>query len=212
MIVEVHPEYPQPRRIAEVAARLRSGALIAYPTDTIYAVGCATTSKKAVEALQRLKSQKRTRDRKNSKAMSIIVPDMSTISEWAVVDDRDYRLMKRATPGPFTFILRATRKVPKVMLNRQKTIGVRIPDAPVALALAEHLGSPIITMSASNEDGELIATPRDLEAAYRGAVEVVLDAGMLYPEPSTVIDLTGRTPEVVRIGKGSLDDLGLMLD
>lgn len=209
MIIEVHPDYPQPRRLDQVVKHLERGDLVAYPTDTVYAVGCATTRKKAVAAIHKLKADKRGLDSRagGSRPLSIIVPDMSTISEWALLDDRAYRLMKRLTPGPFTFVLRATRKVPRVMLTRQKTIGVRIPDSLIARELSERLGAPLITTSATGEDGELLRTPRDIEQAYGGGIKAVLDAGPIYPEPSSVIDLTDDVPVVLREGKGDVSTL-----
>jgi tRNA threonylcarbamoyl adenosine modification protein (Sua5/YciO/YrdC/YwlC family) len=212
VIIEVHPEHPQPRRIRQAVDLLRDGQLIAYPTDTVYAIGCSVEDKRAVELIHRVKAEKNPvavpRGEKNQ-PLSIIVPDLSTIAEWAVVEDWAYRLLRRATPGAFTFILEASRRVPRVMLTRQKTIGIRVPDSPVALALCAELGGPVITTSATGEDGELLLDPREIEASYKGRIAAVLDAGALLPQPSTVIDLTGDEPRVLREGKGSLDAIGL---
>lgn len=212
MILEVHAEHPQPRRIRQAVDLLRAGELIAYPTDTVYAIGCSVNEKRAVELIHRVKAEKNpaqvARGEKNQ-PLSIIVPDLSSIAEWAVVEDWAYRLLRRATPGAFTFILQASRRVPKVMLTRQKTIGIRIPDSPIALALCAELGSPVITTSATGEDGELLLDPHAIEEDYKGRISAVLDAGPLLPQPSTVIDLTGDAPRILREGKGSLEAIGL---
>ncbi len=206
MIIEVNGEHPQPRRIQEALRSLgRGGGLIAYPTDTVYAVGCRLDDREAVEAIDRLKTE-----RGGSQGpLSVIVPDLSAIASLAVVEDVAYRILRRALPGPFTFVLKATRQVPKFMLRRQKTIGIRMPDAPVAQALCEALGGVLITTSAKSRDGELLDDPREIEAEYRGSVRVVLDAGPILSSPSTVIDLTSEPHEVLRRGKGDPSALGL---
>lgn len=207
MIIEVHPEHPNPRRIRQAVERMERGAIVAYPTDTVYAVGCSIREKKAVEQIHRIKAGKS--GTTVQQRLSIIVRDLSAISEWAIVHDAQYRMLKRATPGPYTFILPASRAVPRAMLTKQKTIGIRVPDAPVALALCEALGAPIVTTSATGTDGELLVTPHEIEDQYGALVEVILDAGPIVPAPSTIIDLSTDEPAVLRLGKGDPSILGL---
>ena len=207
MIIEVNAEHPQPRRVQEALRHLGKGALIAYPTDTVYAVGCRLDDREAVKNLQRLKLN---RGSGVERPMSVIVPELSAISSWAVMEDASYRIARRALPGPYTFIFKATRKVPRGLLAKQKTIGVRIPQAPVAIFLCQMLGGVLLTTTAKGLDKELLSTPREIEAAYKGMVTVVLDAGPLTPEPSTVVDMTTSPPEVLREGKGDLAPIGLV--
>ncbi len=205
MIIEIHHEHPQPRRITEALRRMGTRAgLIAYPTDTVYAIGCRVRDKDAVSQLQRLKAE-----RGEGGLWSIIGPDLSAISEYAVVEGPAYRVLRRALPGAFTFVLRATKQVPKLLQTRQKTIGVRVPDSAVALALCEALGGVMVTTSAKGPEGQLLTTPREIEEHYRGKVKVILDAGALAPQPSTVVDLTTTPPEVLRNGAGDLGPIGL---
>jgi tRNA threonylcarbamoyl adenosine modification protein (Sua5/YciO/YrdC/YwlC family) len=207
MIVEVNSEHPQPRRIREALRMMKKGSLIAYPTDTVYGVGCRFDDREAVKKLQRLKSE---RGSGFGGPMSVIVPDLSAISQWAIMEDAAYRIVRRALPGPYTFIFKATKKVPKGLLEGQKTIGVRVPAAPVAVILCEMLGGVLLTTTAKGLDKELLNAPRQIEAAYKGAVSVVLDAGPLTPEPSTVVEMTTSSPEVLREGKGPLATIGLV--
>ncbi len=209
MIIEVNPDHPQPRRIAEAVRRLEAGELVAYPTDTVYAIGCDVRNKKAVERVQKLKMAAQNERKSKRILLSIIVPDLRSLADWAIVDDHVYRLLKRATPGPYTFILKASRKAPRVLLNKQKTIGLRVPDCPVAVEMARQLRSPIITTTAKF-DGEMLSVPREIERAYNGQVSAVVDSGPLFPQPSTVIDMTGPVPELVRQGKGELDSIGFI--
>lgn len=204
MIIEVNAEHPQPRRIAEALRRLGSGELVAYPTDTVYAVGCSLEDKEAVRKLLAMRE-----GQGSALPPSIIVPDLSAISQWAMVEGGAYRVLRRATPGPFTFILPATRQVPRQMLQKRKSLGVRVPDSPIALALCRALGGVLVTTSAKGEDGELLSSPREIEEAYKGQVAVVLDGGPIAPSPSTVVDLTLDPPEVIRVGKGDLETIGL---
>ena len=209
MIIEVNPVHPQPRRIAQAADVLRRGGLVAYPTDTVYAVGCLLGCAQAVEKLRRLKVRARN-GRAQDAHLSIIVPNLSSISDLAVVGDAAYRLLRRVTPGPYTFILPATRRVPRKMIaKRQKTIGIRIPDSAVALALVRQLGEPIATTSAKGMDGDLLDDPRAVKSACGMDVEIVLDSGPIFPQPSTILDLSEDAPVVIREGKGDLLPLGL---
>lgn len=205
MILEINPTHPQPRRIDRAVEVLRRGGLVAYPTDTVYAIGGALSQSSAIKRMQQWKSRFGSQT-----PPAVIVADVRAIAALAVVEDEVFRLIRRLTPGPYTFILPASRKVPRKVLSRKgKTVGVRLPDSPVTRALVEALGEPLLTASAKGLDGELLSVPRDVEAAVRGFADLILDAGPLLPEPSTVIDVTGDVPVIVRIGKGSVEGLGL---
>ncbi|MBA2663490.1 MAG: threonylcarbamoyl-AMP synthase [Bradymonadaceae bacterium] len=205
MIIEVNPNHPQPRRIEQILEVLRSGGLVAYPTDTIYGIGCDIFNRKAVERLHQL-----VREIKGSpdhSPLSFICHDLSNISEYAIVNDYSYRTLKRMLPGPYTFILEATKLVPKIMLNKRKTVGIRVPDSAIPLEIVRALGNPIATTSATQPDGELIPDPWTIDDLYGHAVELVIDGGYLFPEPSTIIDFSGDHPQLIRKGKGSVGDL-----
>jgi tRNA threonylcarbamoyl adenosine modification protein (Sua5/YciO/YrdC/YwlC family) len=201
VILEINPVYPQPRRIARAVEVLRRGGLIAYPTDTVYAIGGALAEPRAVKAIQRWKALGG-----STTPPSIIADDISTVASLAAVDNEAYKLIRRLTPGPYTFILPAARLVPRKLLARTgRSVGVRLPAAPVVQALVAALGGPLLTATAKGPDGELLATPREVESAAKGFADLVLDAGPIEPVPSTVIDLTGETPIVLRQGRGEIE-------
>lgn len=197
-IVEIHSEHPQPRLIQRAVEALSSGHLIAYPTDTYFAIGCDLFSKKGIERLYQLKQ----RDKK--KPLSFLVPDLSDVAEYAHVSNFAYRLLKQLTPGPFTFVLEATRVVPDMMMNRQKQVGIRVPDAPIARALAAALGHPLVTTSAADADGEPLVDARGIKDAWGKQLELILDAGVQQNEPSTIVSLIGDEIEILRQGKGQI--------
>ena len=200
MIIEMNAEHPQPRKVEQVAQILSDGGLVAYPTDTVYGIGCDIFNRSAVEKLHRLVREVKGEDK--HAPLSFICRDLSNIAEFAVVSDYAYRTMRRVLPGPYTFILNATKLVPKVMLTRRKTVGIRIPDAPITAALVDRIGNPIATTSAALDDGELIPDPWTIEDVYGHFVDAVIDGGYLFPEPSTVIDFTDEVPVLIRQGKG----------
>lgn len=200
MILEVNPNHPQPRKIERVMTVLRDGGLVAYPTDTVYGIGCDIFNRNAVDRLHRLVTEVKGGESK----LAFICPDLRGISEYAYISDYAYRVMKHLLPGPYTFILQATKVVPKVMLTKRKTIGIRVPDAPIPLGVVQMLGNPIATTSASLPDGELIADPWTLDNLFGHAVDLVVDGGFLFPEPSSVIDFTTDLPQVIRHGKGDV--------
>ena len=197
MLLSVHSMHPEPRKIERAVAIMRRGGVIAYPTDTVYGLGCDITSKQAIERIYRMK---RMDDRQ---LLSFVCPDLSDIARYGVVQDYAYRIMRRLVPGPYTFILQATREVPKVLRMNRKTVGIRVPDHPVALALARALGSPVASTSASLE-GEIFSDPRDIEEKFP-ELELVIDAEGVGLTPSTIIDLSGEEPLVVREGAGVFD-------
>lgn len=197
MRVEIHPEHPEPRKIARAAHALRIGEVIAYPTDTVYGLGCLISEKRAIDSLYAMKQMERTQP------LALVVPDLSGIARFAVVQDFHYRFIKHLVPGPYVFILEATREVPKLLMMKRKTIGIRVPDHPVPLALARELGVPIISTTASHpaEGPEAIQDPDVIDDRFP-QLGMVLDAGFGDVHPSTIIDLTRSEPALLRAGAG----------
>ena len=202
----VHPTHPQRRLIRKAAEIVRYGGLIAYPTDSCYALGCRLGDAKALGRLRRLRGM----DEKHH--LTLMCRDLSEIASYAIVDNVQYRLLKAATPGAYTFILRATREVPRRLLHpRRKTIGVRVPDHVVAHALLAELGQPMLSATLTLPGTAI--PPSDAEAiraALEHELDLVIDGGSCGVVPTTVIDLTTDVPQVLRRGKGSLAKLGVV--
>ena len=199
MLLEIHATHPEPRKIARAAAILNDDGVIAYPTDTVYGLGCSIHSKKGIERLYKIKRMK------PDQPLAFVCADLSDLAKYALVPDRVYRLMKRLTPGPYCFILEATREVPRMIQMKRKTVGIRVPDNSVALALIKELGHPIISSTATI-DGEAMSDPAEIRDAFPG-IDLVLDGGAGLLVPSTVLDLTGPEPLVIREGAGPVDTL-----
>lgn len=199
MRLEINPEHPEPRKIERALAVLRDGGVIAYPTDTVYGIGCDITQKRAVDRVYAIKRMK------PDQPLALICPDLGDLAKYALVDDRTYRLMRRLTPGPYCFILEASREVPRILQMKRKTVGIRVPHNEVALALVRALGSPIVSSTAS-KDGEALNDPADIAEAFPG-LDLILDAGFGGLTPSTVLDVTGPEIVVVREGAGPVDAL-----
>jgi tRNA threonylcarbamoyl adenosine modification protein (Sua5/YciO/YrdC/YwlC family) len=198
MIITINPQNPQQRLIRKVGDTLTEGGVIAYPTDTIYGLGCDLYHKEAIEKIHHLK-----RLHKN-KRLSIICADLSDISKYAHVPDNAYRIMRTLVPGPYTFILAATKLVPKIMLTNQKTVGIRVPDNNISLALVRELEHPIITTSVKKPDESLYSDPEEIDQMFGKALDLVIDGGTIVAEHSTIIDFTGDQPQVLRQGKGEV--------
>lgn len=203
--LELHPVNPQKRFLAQAAERLRQGAVIAYPTDSCYALGCQLDDKAAAERLRRI------RDFDKHHQFTLVCRDLSEIAHYAKVDNWQFRILKLLTPGPYTFILPASKDLPKRLSHeKRKTIGIRIPDHVVAQALLEALGGPLIscTVQFPGED-QPVSEPQDAEKLLLHSVDLVLDAGNCGLEPTTVIDLSGDAAVLVRQGRGDVSMLGL---
>ena len=196
----VHPTHPQLRLVRRAAEIVRWGGLVAYPTDSCYALGCLQASAKAIERLRRVRGV----DERHH--LTLMCRDLAEVGAYAIVDDARFRLIKRVTPGAYTFILRATRSVPRRVLHpKKKTIGVRIPEHAVARALLVELDEPMLSTTLMLPgDSEPLADAAEIRERLEHELELVIDAGSCGREPSTVIDLTGDTPRVLREGKGSL--------
>lgn len=203
--LEIHPTNPQPRLVARVAERLREGAVIAYPTDSSYALGCAIGEKAAIERIRRLRGFGR------EHYFTLICRDLSEISNYAKVGNADFRLLKLATPGPYTFVLPATRQVPRRLWHpKRKTIGIRVPDHPTAHAIAEALDGPVMSVTLQLPGDDLpLSDPEDVRERIGNDVDVIVDSGACHVEPTTVLDLTAEVPRVLRQGRGSMAALGL---
>jgi tRNA threonylcarbamoyl adenosine modification protein (Sua5/YciO/YrdC/YwlC family) len=199
-LIEIHPTDPQPRRVKAVVDIIRSGGLIAYPTDTSYAFGCHIGDKKAIDRIHRI----RRTDKKHN--FTLVCGDLSEISLYAKVDNWAYRLIKSLTPGPYTFILTATREVPKRLQNpKRRTIGLRVPDHALVQAILGELGEPIMssTLLLPGDDYPL-TDPFEIEERIGHEVEAIIDAGPAGIEPSSVLDLSGGSVEIVRAGRGDV--------
>ena len=199
-LFDIHPTHPQARLVRRAADIVRGEGLVAYPTDSCYALGCLATAAKTVERMRRLRGM----DARHH--LTLMCRDVSEISKYAILGDAHFRLIKRATPGSYTFILRARREVPRRVVHpRRKTIGVRIPGHAVAHALLAELDAPMLSTTLVLEGDQLpLDDAQEIRARLERSVELVIDAGSCGVEPSTVIDLTGDAPLVVRVGKGSL--------
>lgn len=200
-ILEIDPRHPQPRQVERAVSVLASSGLVAFPTDTYYGLGCDLFDKRAIERIYLLKQLPKEHE------LSFICADLAEISRYALVDNTAYRVLRRKTPGPYTFILPATRLVPDLALRRQKTVGIRIPESPIALALVKALAHPIVSSSAATPEGEILIDPKDIKEKLGQGLDLILDGGYQPAEPSTVIDLCGPEPVVVREGKGDISDL-----
>jgi len=199
MLIEINSQNPQTRLICRVVEHLRRGGIIAYPTDTYYGIGCDIMNKKAIEKIYRLKQ------RNKSKPFSFICSGLKNISHYAKVSNYAYKNMKRLLPGPYTFILEGSKLVPKIMLTKRKTAGIRVPDNAICLALVEELGHPIISTSATMPDGSILHDPSLIHDFFQSRIDFVIDGRTNIPgQPSSIISLINDVPEIIRKGLGDV--------
>jgi len=201
MLIQIHPTHPQPRQLAMVVDCLQSGGIIAYPTDTIYGLGCSILNKDAIEkicAIKKVDSEKAN--------LSFICADLSDLSLYAKsIDNSLFRILKKALPGPFTFILPASKEVPKILQSKKKNIGLRIPDNLIALSIIKLLGHPILSTSFLGEEVEEYTDPEIIYENWGNQIDMVVDGGIGGIIPSTVVDCTTNTYQVIRQGAGVWD-------
>ncbi len=199
MLLRVHPDSPQPRVIERAARALADGGLVVYPTDTAYGIGCDIGNRRAIDRLYQLKR----RDRK--KPLSVLCAGLTDVAAYAKVSNTAYRVLRRCLPGPYTFVLPAAHAVPRRLMPRRRTVGLRVPEHPVVLALIEANGRALAGSSACLDGRDPLVDPREIEAELGHAVAVVLDADPLPAVRfSSVVDLCGDLPEVLRAGAGDL--------
>lgn len=202
MLIEINTKNPQQRLITKVVEVIKRGGIIAYPTDTYYGIGCDIMNKKAIEKIYLLKQ------RDKIKPFSFLCSDLKNISHYAKVSNYAYKTMKRLLPGPYTFVLEGSKLVPKIMLTKRKTAGIRVPDNSICLELVKMLGNPIISTSASMPDGTLFFDPSLIHDYFQSRIDIVIDGGPVPGYPSSVISLINDMPEVIREGRG---DVGIFI-
>ncbi len=203
MILKIYPENPNPDHIRRITFVLEQGGIVIYPTDTIYAMGCDIKASKSIEKIARFKGLN-----PGNPAMSMIFSSMSQLSEYTVIHDNNlFRLLKRNLPGAFTFIVPANNQIPSMFKHRKKTLGIRIPDNNITLAMVRDLGRPLVTTSIHEDDEivEYITDPELIHEKYYDFADLVVDGGFGGNEPSTVVDCTGSEPVILRQGRGMLE-------
>ncbi len=202
ILLKIYPENPSEKKLREVVDCLKNGGVVIYPTDTVYALGCDINSSKAIDRITRISGNK-----PGESNFSLIFYDMSHLSDYCKVDNNTFKLLRKALPGPFTFILDAKTSIPKIFKSKKKTVGIRIPDNTIPREIVRLLGNPIMTTSIHDEDEVIDYTtnPELIHEKYRKLVDIVIDGGFGGNEPSTVIDCTGDEPVIVRQGKGDIN-------
>jgi len=206
MLIEIHPDNPDVRKILQAVEILNKGGIIVYPTDSVYAVGCLLNQSKAIERLEKFKKIK-----SNKANFSIICSDLSNISEYARnIENNVFKIMKKALPGAYTFILNASTKIPSYFNANKKTVGIRVPDNNIARGIVEICGVPLVTTSVHDDEDEMMEYLTDatlIHEKFGNQVDLVIDGGIGSMEPSTVIDCTSGNPEAIREGKGEVERL-----
>lgn len=200
-IQKIYLEHPQQRLIKRAVDFLNKGAIIVYPTDTVYGLGGDIQNREAFQRILKIK------EASQHKLLTLICPGLQDISNWAVVPDRAFRIMRRVIPGPYTFVLKATKQVPKIFLQKRKTIGVRFPKSAVVQSLLEHLGRPIISSSVPSSSDAYFTDPEEIARRFPREIGLILDAGVMFNQPSTVVDFTTEEPEIIREGAGDVNAL-----
>jgi tRNA threonylcarbamoyl adenosine modification protein (Sua5/YciO/YrdC/YwlC family) len=197
MLLAINSDNPQKRLIKKTVEILRDGGIIVYPTDTVYGLGCDLFNKRGIEKIYEIKR------RSMKQPFSFICADLKDISNYAIVSNYAYKTMRRMLPGPYTFILEATRLVPKILLTKRKTVGIRVPDNEICLSIVRELGNPIISTSVTTGN-EILSDPAEIEKKYGRAVDLVIDGGILATGKSSVVSLVNDVPEIIRMGKGDV--------
>ncbi|PIR94469.1 threonylcarbamoyl-AMP synthase [Candidatus Falkowbacteria bacterium CG10_big_fil_rev_8_21_14_0_10_39_11] len=197
MLIEVNPHAPEYPKIKKVVDELKNNGVIVYPTDTIYGLGADITSKKGIEKIYKIKQKK-------ASGLTFIIHDLKHVAEYAHVSDYAYKLMKRLLPGPYTFILKATKKVPKELIPNKKTVAIRIPANYICQAIVKELGQPIVSTSVNITGEPYFTDPLEIEKKFGNQIDAIVDNGPLPNDPSTVIDLTTDEPIIIRQGKGDI--------
>lgn len=205
MIVNIHPANPEPRLVRKAAELLSSGGIIIYPTDTVYGMGCSVDNKEAIEQIHLIKRQR------TDKPFSFVCSDLTHISEYARVSNVAFKIMKHLIPGPYTFILPSAkmRNLPRLLVSKRKTVGIRVPNSPTTLAIVKELGHPILSTSVTTEDGEIMSDPEKISVEFGNQVDMIINGGVLTSKVSTVLDLTDDHPVLLRQGAGDVSMLGL---
>ncbi|MDY0291452.1 MAG: L-threonylcarbamoyladenylate synthase [Desulfuromonadaceae bacterium] len=198
MMLTINPHNPQQRLLDRVVECLRNGGIIVYPTDTTYGMGCDIYNKKGIERIYQIKQ----RDKR--KPFSFICPDLATIASYANVSNNAFKIMKRHLPGPYTFVLEATREVPDLLVTKQRTVGVRMPDNNIAMEIVRQLGHPLVTTSANITQQQTYEDPSLIEDELGSQLDMVVDGGKIIGEPSSVISLINEEIEVLRHGRGDV--------
>ena len=201
MLLEINPQNPQQRKIDQVAEILRKGGVIAYPTDTLYGIGCDIMNKKAIERVYQIKQWPK------NKPFSFICADLKNISQYAKVSNYAYKTIKRLLPGPYTFILDGSNQVPKMMLTKRKTAGIRVPNNPICHALIDTLGNPILSTTAATPAGEAFNEPWLIEQHFGKQLDLIIDGGPVIGRPSSVVSLLEDEPVILREGIGDVSIL-----
>ena len=195
---ELHPINPELSFINKAINILKEGGVIIYPTDTVYGIGCDIFNKEALDRVKQIKSNP------DIKLLSFICPNLKDIAKYARVSDYAYKTMKRLLPGPYTFILPAAKNVPKKLWSKRKTVGIRIPNHPVALKIVQGLGNPIVSTSTTTRKGDLLIDPLEIRSVFDFQVDLMLASNNISGKPSSVIDLSGEEPVIVREGAGDI--------
>ena len=201
MYFSINSQNPQMRLIKKAIEILQDGGIIIYPTDTVYGMGCDLFNKRGIERIYEIKR------RSKKQPLSFVCADLKDISRYARVSDYAYKTMRRLLPGPFTFILEASRLVPKIILPKRQTTGIRVPDNQICLSLVGELGHPIISTSVTVDDGDVLSDPLEIKEKFGHCVDLIIDGGILIPEPSSVISLVDDSIEIIRVGKGDVSTL-----
>jgi len=201
-IQQVYTQTPHRKQMLMAADILRDGGIVVYPTDTIYGLGADCTNRQGIQGILTIKQSS------SHKLLSLICSNLQQVAQWAHVPNEAFRIMKKVLPGPYTFILKASSDVPKALVHqKRKTIGIRIPDSPVALALVEALERPLLSGSVPLGEDDYMTDPMEIATQLRHQVDLVLDAGPMPNQPSTIIDFSQGEPELVRLGAGPIDGI-----